>query len=115
MVTCWEGNCFCETLQIPENSRFWSGKRFLQSGYSEGLRDIETNRLKNKNKVTEGKEVFTFQLYQCRQHHELSFYLFAHGSSRSGKSLVSYAAGTSITQSVPLLKINSILAEMVLI
>jgi len=48
------GDCPRETLEIPKRSRFSSAKRLLQSRYSEGVRDIDANRLNNKNKVPAG-------------------------------------------------------------
>jgi len=55
------GECVWKNFEIPEKSRFSSGKRLLQSRYSEGVIDIDTNRQTNKSKVPAGRMVSTFQ------------------------------------------------------
>jgi hypothetical protein len=47
------GDCSWETLEIPEKSRFSSGNRLWQSINSEGVRQMDANRLKNKSRFLE--------------------------------------------------------------
>ena len=46
-------DCFWETLEIPEKSRFSSGNRLWQSIDSQGVREMDAKRLNNKSKIVE--------------------------------------------------------------
>jgi hypothetical protein len=54
-------DCLWETLQIPKKSRFSSGNRLWQSINSEGVRQMDANRLKNKSRILEEWVLSTFQ------------------------------------------------------
>jgi len=43
------GDSVWGTLETPKKSKFSSGKRLRQSRYSEGVIDIDANRLSNKS------------------------------------------------------------------
>jgi hypothetical protein len=55
------GDSFWETLEIPKKSRFALGNRLWESINSEGLRDIDANRLNNKSKMLEERVLSTLQ------------------------------------------------------
>ena len=54
-------DCFWEPTQIPKRSRFSSGNWLWQSKNSEGVKDIDANRQKNKSKIFEERVFSTFQ------------------------------------------------------